>query len=343
MAATKHLHDLAQALDLRVDKNTETAFGEREGYALFIKPLGQTAQFNVSVSVRRGEDYPIREGIQPFVKGSAVLQDVAVNGSYVIFSTKSAMTGNKNRANAVAAVSEITTFLRTNGFENCCPSCGEVKNTEVFCVQGAVHLLCDGCFQNASVSAETARQSHAEKRENIFLGVVGALLGALIGTACIVLIGQLGYISAISGIVMGVCTLKGYELLAKKMSVKGIILSCVIMLLMIFIGNQLDWAISIAAVYEVDFGTAFQVIQPLLQEGYLDAGVYTQNLVMLYIFSALGAVPMILGTLRQRRTAFTTYRLSAGSAASAPAAVYAGTSDIRPQPEAAQSETPWEK
>ena len=49
-----------------------------------------------------------------------------------------------------------------------------------------------------------------KKRENVPAGIVGAFLGSLIGVACAVLIGQLGYVASISGLVMAVCALKGY-------------------------------------------------------------------------------------------------------------------------------------
>ena len=43
------------------------------------------------------------------------------------------------------------------------------------------------------------------------------------------LVNQFGYIASISGVVMGVCALKGYQILGKKMSLKGIII-CVILI-----------------------------------------------------------------------------------------------------------------
>lgn len=61
-----------------------------------------------------------------------------------------------------------------------------------------------------------------KKRENIVAGAVGAFLGAMLGGACIVMLGQLGYVAALSGMVMAVCALKGYELLGGRLSVKGV-------------------------------------------------------------------------------------------------------------------------
>ena len=65
----------------------------------------------------------------------------------------------------------------------------------------------------------------APVKENVFLGAVGALAGTLIGVICIVITGQLGYVSALCGVVMGVCALRGYQMLGKTVSKKGIIIT----------------------------------------------------------------------------------------------------------------------
>ena len=57
----------------------------------------------------------------------------------------------------------------------------------------------------------------APVKENVFLGAVGALAGTLIGVICIVITGQLGYVSALCGVVMGVCALRGYQMLGKTL------------------------------------------------------------------------------------------------------------------------------
>ena len=71
-----------------------------------------------------------------------------------------------------------------------------------------------------------------EKRENIVAGVVGAFLGSLIGVACVVIIGQLGYVASISGLIMAVCALKGYELLGGSLTKKGALISSLLILVM---------------------------------------------------------------------------------------------------------------
>ena len=95
----------------------------------------------------------------------------------------------------------------------------------------------------------------APVKENVFLGAVGALAGTLIGVICIVITGQLGYVSALCGVVMGVCALRGYQMLGKTVSKKGIIITLIIMIVMIYVSNWITYAIAVADVYDVDFFT----------------------------------------------------------------------------------------
>lgn len=130
-------------------------------------------------------------------------------------------------------------------------------------------------------------------------GLVGSFLGSLIGVACIVGIGQLGYIASISGVVMAVCAIKGYTLLGGTMSRKGAVISCILTVIMTYFGNHLDFAVTVSRAAEVDVFTAFQAIGELLDSGYLNAAAYWGNLVMLYLFTLLGAVPTLLSAFRQ--------------------------------------------
>lgn len=133
-----------------------------------------------------------------------------------------------------------------------------------------------------------------ERKENVLAGLVGAFLGSLIGVACIVGIGQMGYVASISGLVMAVCAIKGYSLLGGTISRKGAVISCVLTVIMTYFGNRLDFAVSVARAAEVDVFTAFQAIGLLLDEGYLNAAAYWGNLVLLYLFTLLGAVPTLI-------------------------------------------------
>lgn len=146
------------------------------------------------------------------------------------------------------------------------------------------------------VVKEASRSS--DKRENIIAGAVGAFLGALLGVVCVVLVGQLGYVVSLSGLVMAVCAIKGYELLGGRLSKKGCIIACLIILGMTYFAHQLSCAIIISQEIGLDIFQSFRTISFFLEMDVLDAKAYWGNLFMLYAFTLLGAIPTVIVSFR---------------------------------------------
>lgn len=94
--------------------------------------------------------------------------------------------------------------------------------------QGGYYIYARVQHKDAGQPCELEQQN-AQKTENLAGGIAGALIGSLLGVVCIVLLSQLGYVAAISGVLMAVGVLKGYEKLGGKLTKKGIVISMIIM------------------------------------------------------------------------------------------------------------------
>ena len=135
------------------------------------------------------------------------------------------------------------------------------------------------------------------KQERTAAGVLGALFGSLAGVVCIVLIGRLNVVASVSGLVMAVCALKGYEKLAGTLSKKGAAISCVLIIIMTYFAHHLDITIEIVQEIGMSFPDAFLSIPKLLRLDILDGAVFWGNLALLYLFTLLGAIPTIRRSL----------------------------------------------
>ena len=139
--------------------------------------------------------------------------------------------------------------------------------------------------------------------ENVVMGILGALVGAVLGGACIILLSQIGYIASISGFVLAFCTLKGYELLAKGMSTKGIVICLILMILTPFVADWLDWGILfMRELPEYGFSLLDWVLllPTLLAEDSELMGEYLKNLGMLYLFVVLGGFYSLKEAFKRR-------------------------------------------
>ena len=308
---------------LMYDPNAEGVFGNVQGYTVTIMPnANNRVYYMLSLSVSRMGMAPNPADFKPLE--NKVLSGCTVQRFRVNFLVK--LSGNKDKmAEALrSALDTLITFLRTNGYTNCCEHCGRPEGVDAYTVSGNAYLLCEPCFGQVSEAAAQQNQTKMQKQEQVLPGIVGALIGSLIGAVVIVIVGQLGYVAAVSGLVMAICTLKGYEMLGKKLGTPGIIISCVLMLLMIFLAYQADWSITAAQFYETDFFTAFRAMMDLIKEGYVDSGDYFGGLAQVYLFAVIGAVPTIIAMAKGAKHMVTTAKMrSAYAPVSAPAAASA--------------------
>ena len=135
-----------------------------------------------------------------------------------------------------------------------------------------------------------------KNKENVALGIVGALVGALIGGASIFLFSKMGYVASLSGFILAFCTLKGYQILGKGMSAKGLIVCVALMLVTPFAADWIYWTSMVQEAF-ADFGIGFPEAMELLPELLAGEeelrGEYVKNLAMLYLFVVLGGLASV--------------------------------------------------
>ena len=302
---------ICQENGMSIDSEAGCMFGTLNGYQVIVQPTGQSYQVRILVNVARSGQMPDKDAMKAICKSQPMLRSCTVRRFQVCFLPKDSTSIKKNQGYLKEALSAVVSELSRNGYENVCMNCGQPKDTDAYVIGGVPTQLCPDCYGSVSVRESMAAQKEEDKHENLLMGIVGALLGSLIGVIVIVIIGQLGYVSIVSGLVMGVCTMKGYQLLAGKMSIKGMIIGGIIMLLMTYVGHNVDWAISVAQYFEVDVFSAFRAIPDLVKEEVIDKSTYFGNMGLLYLFTLLGAVPAALGLFANSKMKHVTTQMMA--------------------------------
>ncbi len=169
-----------------------------------------------------------------------------------------------------------------------------------------MHHYCSSCHAKAEqIFRQRIIDEEISTVENVPAGVLGAFLGSLLGVLAIILIGMAGRVAAIGGIAMAVGTIMGYKFFAKKISTKGIIISILMMIVMVFFTSHLEWAIDAYLELEeyygdVSFFAVFINLFNLLAESDLVSD-FLFDTGLLYFFTAIGAFPTIRSSLQERK------------------------------------------
>ena len=310
----KPFRKFADQANLSLDEKSGIIYGKKQGYDVYISQVNQLKAFHITFFIKSSEMLPKSSEMNEIVEDNKkYLKHCEVTGYMVKFQTKlGAGFGYNNAINkAMNALDIIITSLRHKDFENTCQACGTTHDLESYILDSAAPAqMCHTCYNNYCQSNEVKKQAEKQKRENIIGGVTGAFIGTLLGSVCIILLGQIGYVASISGLVMSVCALKGYELLGGKLTKKGIVASSVLIIAMVYLSHRVDYAITIANYFNVDVITSFHSIPDLLAEAIIDSTSYYTNLGMVYVFTLIGAVPTISNTLKNQNASNSNYRLN---------------------------------
>ncbi len=100
--------------------------------------------------------------------------------------------------------------------------------------------------------------------ENVVAGSVGAFLFALVGGVIWYVLYQVGFLAGISGLIAVIAAVKGYTVFSKKESLKGVIISVIMAIVVMIIAWYLCLASDVYSAYqewykngEIDFTITF--------------------------------------------------------------------------------------
>lgn len=132
-------------------------------------------------------------------------------------------------------------------------------------------------------------------KENLLGGIIGAVLGAVLGGILWILVGQLGYISGVAGLIIVLCSIKGYQILGKSISRKGILICILLSLVIISLAEYVSNGILIYQAYKTDGATlkdGLQLVPEMWKYPELRNGMI-QDLAVGYIFAAVSSFASI--------------------------------------------------
>ena len=289
----EELHAIASELGLQFDEDSRSIYGTQSGYLLFLQETDVKNQFRLCVSVSLNgnpADLEENELVWDEFKSESLpnLSTLSINQYLVSFVVKGAMRKSKTIEKLQTLITDLVAFLETHHFVQVCAYSGQEGPVGLYQLGDSIFLINEESYQLLKSNLQIEVDSYQNQKENVLLGAVGALLGALIGGAVALFIARLGYVAMVAGIVLGICTIKGYEILGRKVSRKGIVISSIWMVITVFLVNQIDLAMEVVAKLGVEFAFAFRVVNDLIFSGHFPDN-YFYNLAMLAVFTLVGA------------------------------------------------------
>lgn len=314
MGLNSNMDNFAKANGLSFDNKTLTIFGVYNNHNICIAKNSDANSFDITLCLKQGSVPPTVTIEQAFPQMKAQSSNGLISYSFdkskIVFKTAASVFINSICKNLLASIQEITNYFNANGYIDCCYECLGETGIEIDRINGGSYMLCTTCYDGVVSNLEMNKQVIKSKKGNIATGIVGAFLGSLIGVVVFVLIGQLGYIAVISGIVMAVCTLKGYELMGGKISILGVSISCVFMIAMVWLASTLNISLLISREFGINVFDAFKILPDIYAQFEEVFTSFISDLVISYVLTAVGAVPVIISLFKQKNGSYQTIKLT---------------------------------
>ena len=299
--------EIAAATGLRYDEANDLFHGVRDGFDFIAYHTDDSHPFALVLhTAAKSADGSVldKKVVKAFEKSSKSIGYLGQKNMDIRVTVQATAKNVKEAVNE--CITATTAFLRANSYSPCCDLCGQSVETGALKMGGEYYHMCPECEMKIRSDVALKAQQTAQKKENIVGGIVGALLGSLLGAVSILVLSQLGYVAALSGMIMAVCVLKGYEMLGGKLTKKSVAISVVIMILMTYFADRMDWAIILfreagAAEAGYNIFDCYRLVSYAVAEEIIDFGSYVANLFLLYLFVILGAVPAIRGKLKEKK------------------------------------------
>ncbi|MDE6475552.1 MAG: hypothetical protein K2L08_01720 [Erysipelotrichaceae bacterium] len=301
MIENKKLESIANILYFSYHENLKIAHDVYEGYNVILIPCNKK-QYKLVFGLSRDNRAPIESEMQYAIQGNSAITSCTVERNEVIYT----ITPNSNKADAIAmtirdALDQIVSSLKAEGYENACSYCG-TKESEIsiYNITGHQTSICHECYKNNLANKVYAN----DKKENVLKGILGAFLGALLGGVVVVFFLSMGSISFVGGILLSLASLAGYQMLAGKLSYKGIIISSIFILLTCYIAINIDAALQFSEFKEYrdeNIFSLFMRVPELLKGRNVNIDAYYENLLYVVAFSAVGIVISAIQIIKNQK------------------------------------------
>jgi len=301
--------ELASYLGMSYDSVNDVIYGQKDSFDLILYAADSRYPYMLTVHTSAKTPTGValaKEDFKELGKSTKALGVGKQDGNNIIVPLMNYPKQEKLKEGVKEGISALLSFLRGRGLTPCCCICGQTEEIAAYKAGGSYYHLCPNCETNMRGNLALTTQKKEQKKENIVGGIVGALLGSLVGVLCIIVLSRLGYVAALSGAVMAIGVLKGYELLGGKLTTKGTVISIIIMLVMTYVGDRLDWAIVLmgeggGADAGYNLFDCYRLVSYALQMEMIEMTAYIGNLVLLYVFLLLGAVPTIMSKVKEKK------------------------------------------
>ena len=188
---------------------------------------------------------------------------------------------------------DVTNYLKDNKYKNICKVCNKEENTSLISIDDNINFVCDKCIKSIEKNHKKELENRKKIKENIPLGIIGAIIGCIPGLLMWILLTYLMINPTVIGLVIMFGSAYFYRYMAKSMKLPGLIISILIGFIFIILANEFTNSYTLyneyVNQYNINIIDAYKAIPYYLQTNEIFRHSYSQNLILTIMFFIFGS------------------------------------------------------
>ena len=190
-------------------------------------------------------------------------------------------------------IDDLTKYLKDNKYKNICKLCNKDEKTTLVSIDDNISYICNKCIKNIEKTYQKELEERKKIKENIPLGIIGAIAGCIPGLILWILLSYLMINPTVIALIIMFGSAYFYRYMAKSMKLPGLIISVLIGFLFIVIANEFTSAYTLyseyVSQYNIKIFDAYKAIPYYLQANEAFKYTYTQNYILSLMFFVFGS------------------------------------------------------
>lgn len=251
------------------------------------------------------------------------ITDAEVSEYYCLIKTSSSSI-RKIQKYTESVITMVVEYLLEHGYKNGCEKCGLNVNNAYYKINDTLAYTCDNCTNKLQQEYAEMKEERKKEKSLMLLGTFGAIIGAVIGGIIWVVLYLLGYLSSISTLIAIVLSMKLYKKFGKYLDIKGVIISTLITIIVMYIANRLSYSILMYRIVETEglaskisfyevFAQLFNLLERIGQEAGKNVdlvSLFYRDLFIGYFLGAIPAVFQITAAIKEAKGSFKIVKLN---------------------------------
>ena len=314
------LKQIAQQTGMRLDAQEFRLVGYYRDFLFLIQHDRRNKQYLLQVWAKSAEPQEraqLEQYLLDYQNGNPQFMARQYDGNRIVLQIQQIKPADQAAMVLLQTMDQLALYLQGHQFHSCCQDCGREDGVDLYLLESGYYFACEDCYHNLSDQIKTNRQQPASG--NVVAGIVGAILFSLVGVALWVFINRMGYIAAISGLVITVCAFKGYEVFGKKLTTPGLISCIVVAVLMCVFSTYVSLCVDIYVVlqdYFIDatIMDAIDLVPLMLEDGEI-LGAYARDLLIGLALGAVASFGYVRNAYQMHKHGFLSNKIFAGKRA----------------------------